>query len=180
MVFPEALSSFMRLWIARKGNPTCRSNSSRRGEAEAKMSGFDRLIGEKSIALCQNTDDNCSGCFGGCLKVVRLFILLMDHKLVAYSPYFFKNSRSCGPGNSKKLHFFKEKESACWISGLDGTIFAEPMASVNVFPQDIQDREKPDRKNAGELFCAHFQYRYAQDGPMQTERMCSWQHSLER
>jgi hypothetical protein len=125
MGFPEALSSFMRLWIARKGNPTCRSSSFRRGEAEAKMSGFDWLMQKKCIALCQNTDDNCSSCFGGCLKAVRLFILLTEHKLVAYSPYFFKNSRSCGPGNIKKLHFFKEKVSACWMSGLDGTIFAE-------------------------------------------------------
>jgi len=119
------------------GNPTCRSSSFRRGEAEARMSGFDSLMEKNSIALCQNTDDNCPSCFGCSLKAVRLCILLLLHKLVAYFSYFFKNSRSYWLGNIKKLHFFKRKGSGCRISWRDGTIFAEANGGYAHIPPGV-------------------------------------------
>jgi len=75
-----------------------------------------------------------------------------------------------------KGFFPRGKKGGWWIPVRDGTIFAEANGEHARVPPGISlIRKGLIGTIAGELFCAHFEYKfeykYAQGGPAKTERM---------
>jgi hypothetical protein len=94
------------------------------------------------------------------------------YKFVAYSHGFFKNKCLCTSWNfSKRLVLDGEEKNSEGIPGHHGTIFAESKwRAPRHYPRYTPDPENQNDKITGELHCACFERKCAQDELMMTER----------